>query len=103
MGKTYWCGAQSVTGICKRGTGTSRVKKEKVMLQGFFYCLTAFFIALCAVAATGSVFDRMEWSTFHTWGILHGSIIYIFPLYFITSWLIVWLIGKWFAVNKQSK
>jgi hypothetical protein len=39
-------------------------------------------ISFVACMATGTLFDQMHWPLFHSWGLMHGSITLLFPVYF---------------------
>jgi hypothetical protein len=64
------------------------------MPKGCVNFVLAFVFALLAVLLTGRVFDAMNWSPFHSWGLMHGSIIFIFPFYYFLALLILWLYNR---------
>jgi hypothetical protein len=47
-------------------------------------------VSFVACMATGTFFDQMDWPLFHLWGLMHGSIFLLFPVYFS----LVHLLGK---------
>jgi len=68
---------------------------------GAYLILAAFiasYIAVLGVAATAEVFNRVQWPVFakdpDTWGLLHGFICVLFPVYFITPFGLAWLVGR---------
>jgi hypothetical protein len=68
--------------------------EQSRMLKGCVNFVLAFVFAFIAVLLTGAVFDAVNWSTFHTWGLMHGAIIFIFPFYYFWALLILWLYNR---------
>jgi hypothetical protein len=64
------------------------------MLKGCINLALAFALAFIAVLLTAAIFNAMDWPTFHTWGLMHGSFIFIFPFYFILALLVLWLYNR---------
>jgi hypothetical protein len=70
---------------------------------GCFSFLMAFIITILAVMFTGTLFNTMNWPLFHTWGLIHGSIIYIFPVYFVIALIIIWYFARQHSRKRQRK
>lgn len=54
--------------------------KYKTHILLTIFCLVVTFFAC---VATAEIFDRQNWPVFHFWGLLHGSIFVLFPIYFL--------------------
>jgi hypothetical protein len=46
-------------------------------------------IGFFLMAPLGMLFDRMNWPLFHTWGLVHGSFIFAWPILTLMSFGVI--------------
>jgi len=79
------------------------VEYLKSVLLVFGSILLALLLTIAGIWATASLFDAMNWPLFHTWGLAHGSILFIFPVYFILSLLGMYLVARFLISGLKSR
>jgi hypothetical protein len=70
------------------------LKLIKLSISVLGLVLLAFLLTIPEIYLTASLFDAMNWPLFHSWGLAPGSILFIFPVYFILSLVGVVLLGR---------
>ncbi len=53
--------------------------------------------------ALGYVFDQNNWAVFHSWGLMHGSIFLVAPIFCAICYVILWTVPIFKANIKQAK
>lgn len=55
------------------------------------------------VKVLGYIFDQNNWAVFHTWGLMHGSMFLVAPVFFSICYAILWTVPIFKANIKQAK